>query len=125
MRYRDTGPHERVQYWQGHMRNQWSKGPRPAHSKDRRDPTALTGTREKPSQRHVSKRTPDHVRVTRRMTRQAVTRLLGRINHTSPQWARNLAQGSLNDWLNTTRAALDTHTTITLTNGQWREISKT
>lgn len=123
MRYRDTGPHERVQYWQGHMRG-FKSGPGHAKFKNHADPTAQAiGNRERVS--NVSRRKPDHVQVTRRLSRKAVTRLLSRINDTSPQWARNLAQGSLNDWLASTRAALDTHTTITLTNGQWREISKT
>lgn len=116
-----NGPHEQLQWWQGHMRNQWSKGPRPAKFKHKKDTTTLNV----PAKNHAIRRNkPDHERVTRTMKRSAVATLVTRINraHNAPQWAQNLA-GGLSWWL-TENPHVDTYTITTVTNGQWRMLSR-
>lgn len=133
MRYENTGPRERLLYWQGHMRGEWGSGPKPATPSRISDPTALAGTHVPTSQGYISKRKPDNQYVTRRLTRAAVARLRDRLTRKHKQYSRagkqpeqweiNLTKG-LDMWLSETSQLATHHTITSLTNGQWRQLSK-
>lgn len=115
-----NGPHEQLLWWQGKMRT-GTTGPRHAKHKTKGDTTALTV----PTHNHAIRRNrPDNRKVTRTMRRHTITTLVTRINraHNAPTWARNLSDG-LSWWLNE-NPHVDTYTITTVTNGQWRMLSR-
>lgn len=118
---RTNGPHEQLQYWQGHMRSEWSTGPRPAKPAKKGDNTTLNV----PAKNHAIRRNqPDNRKITRTMRRHTITNLVTRINRApnAPTWAHNLA-GGLSWWL-TENPHVETYTITTVTNGQWRILSR-